>query len=461
MPPVLSLATKGSRESPLLVEEKNQVPATAQTTTCRSVNEFETSEDLRRALLSNIRGNLEGNPHKEYVKYVKYSSSDNATSRSNKQEKMMTVDMALVDQELDWVLQNFDPTTTRAQSVERELRRLLVLKSYLILDEKPKLYLDRLTKLAQCKFNCPTSFIGLMDLGRQWLLSTQGLGDMTEAPRKSTFCAHTLEQATPTDVMVVLDASLDKRFQNNPSVTGELHVRFYAGTPLISPEGEILGTLCVLDNKSRDSFGVAQKEELKAMAVLVVQVMSEHKRNMRHWFKNLVRTQFPDINDMEAEKYLNDQLTKQINTVDADEAFDSFRSDDDIENSFQEQQAFSKLADRISLKLLIQGLTKQHPDQQHGVETVQLSPGGDEEPSRQLADHGHKRCHFAQDQVGNVYTTVHEIESIPKDQHYLLWWTPQDMACEDLYITHYLTPLRGALLAQRHSLQMVAEVVKR
>lgn len=126
-----------------------------------------------------------------------------------------------------------------------ESKRLKTLHSFFILDTPTEKALDEITEAAAQICDCPVSLISLIDENRQWFKSSYGLG-ISETAREVSFCSHALGQKR---MFEVEDATKDKRFQDNPLVTGELNIRHYAGFPLISKEGHGLGTLCVINNK--------------------------------------------------------------------------------------------------------------------------------------------------------------------------------------------------------------------
>jgi hypothetical protein len=137
----------------------------------------------------------------------------------------------------DWVLPVPDPEAEE-QTPEGEMARLLTLKSYLLLDAENEEAFDKLTEEARDIFGVPTSLISLVDLSRQFFFSNTG-ADVRETPRDMAFCSHTI--LNKKGIVVVNDTKEDERFKNNPLVTQAPFLRFYAGAPLISPEGHKVG----------------------------------------------------------------------------------------------------------------------------------------------------------------------------------------------------------------------------
>ncbi len=144
-----------------------------------------------------------------------------------------------------------------------ETRRLESLHAYAILDTPAEPCFDDLTELAARICEAPIALISLIDEKRQWFKSRVGL-DKAEMTRDTAFCAHALLQK---ELLIVSDTTQDMRFANNPLVVAEPGIRFYAGAPLLTPEGYALGTLCILDRVPR---------ELKADHQLAMQVLSRH-----------------------------------------------------------------------------------------------------------------------------------------------------------------------------------------
>ena len=151
---------------------------------------------------------------------------------------------------------------------EDEVQRLHALSFYEVLDTLPELAFDDLTFLASTICQTPIALVSLVDDHRQWFKSKVGIS-AEETPRNIAFCAHAILHS---DVMIVPDALSDPRFADNPLVTQDPHIRFYAGAPLITPTGQNLGTLCVLDRKPRE-LTTNQQQALKALGRQVMAQM--------------------------------------------------------------------------------------------------------------------------------------------------------------------------------------------
>jgi len=142
-----------------------------------------------------------------------------------------------------------------------ESDRLSALRRYRILDSTPEEAFDELVHTAALVCRTPISLISLVDVTRQWFKARKGIA-VPELPRESAFCAHAI---LGTDVLVVPDAHSDPRFQENPLVLGDPHIRFYAGAPIVTPEGLGLGTICVIDRVPR-TIGPEESRALRALA---------------------------------------------------------------------------------------------------------------------------------------------------------------------------------------------------
>ena len=151
-----------------------------------------------------------------------------------------------------------DPLAHRKRD---ESARLAALRRYRILDTEPERAFDDLTLLASHICGTPIALITLIDADRQWFKSRIGIS-IAETSRSVSFCTHAIQQR---DLFVVPDARDDATFRDNPFVTGEDGIRFYAGAPLVTPEGHALGTLCVLDKVPR-TLTAEQVEALRRAA---------------------------------------------------------------------------------------------------------------------------------------------------------------------------------------------------
>jgi GAF domain-containing protein len=148
-----------------------------------------------------------------------------------------------------------------------EPKRLKILWEYEVLDTVPEEIFDDLTELAALICEAPISLISLVDEDRQWFKSKFGTS-ITETSRGVSFCAHAL---TGQGLLIVPDATRDRRFSSNPMVVSDPKIRFYAGAPLVTPDGYVLGTICVLDTKPRE----LRPEQKKALELLARHVMSQ------------------------------------------------------------------------------------------------------------------------------------------------------------------------------------------
>ncbi|MGC1307741.1 MAG: GAF domain-containing protein [Phormidesmis sp.] len=153
----------------------------------------------------------------------------------------------------------------KAQPFPQESARLDALKQYSILDTPAEKSYDDITALAAFICDVPIALISLVDQDRQWFKSKVGLS-ADETSRDVSFCAHAILHE---EIMVVKDARHDARFVNNPLVTCAPDIRFYAGVPLIAPNGYPIGTLCVIDRRPRD-LSEAQITTLEALARQIV-----------------------------------------------------------------------------------------------------------------------------------------------------------------------------------------------
>ncbi len=164
-------------------------------------------------------------------------------------------------------------TLVGPQSVGNEARRLAALERYGVLDTSAEQMFDGIVALAGDLFSTPIALVSLLDWNRQWFKARTGL-DASETSRSVAFCEHAIQR--PDEVLVVPDASEDPRFAANPLVTGAQRIRFYAGAPLVTPDGLPLGTVCVLSPESRPgglSFDERRRlQQLASMAMAALEL---------------------------------------------------------------------------------------------------------------------------------------------------------------------------------------------
>lgn len=155
-----------------------------------------------------------------------------------------------------------------------EACRLQALHDYHILDTPPTEGFDNLTRLAAMVCEVPIALVSLLDQQRQWFKARVGHLAVPETTRDVAFCAHAILQP---GLMEVPNALEDERFFDNPLVTGEFQLRFYAGMPLITADGYALGTLCVVDQAPR-TLTPLQRQALEMLAAQVVAQFELHRQ---------------------------------------------------------------------------------------------------------------------------------------------------------------------------------------
>jgi GAF domain-containing protein len=162
-----------------------------------------------------------------------------------------------------------------AVAPSKESARVAALNRYAILDSEPEQSFDDLVSLAAHICQTPMAMLSLVDDHRQWFKSKYGV-EIKETPKDHSVCAHAIQQG---DLFIVPDLTKDERFRDNPLVIGDLHLRFYAGAPLINEDGFALGTLCVVDKQPRE-LNPEQKEAIAALGRLALRQM-ELRMNLR------------------------------------------------------------------------------------------------------------------------------------------------------------------------------------
>lgn len=162
------------------------------------------------------------------------------------------------------------------KSLLTESERMRAVLAYNVLDTEPEPELDDLTRIASYVFKTPIALISIVDEHRQWFKSSVGLPSGVAATSKEHgFCAHAIQVD---GVTVIRDATLDERFARNPLVLTDPKIRFYAGAPLVTPDGHTLGTLCVIDSVPRE-LDDEQRQTLSALARQVMTILELRRAN--------------------------------------------------------------------------------------------------------------------------------------------------------------------------------------
>ncbi|HDY8171380.1 TPA: sensor domain-containing diguanylate cyclase [Vibrio vulnificus] len=235
---------------------------------------------------------------------------------------------------------------------DNEPQRIADLHSLNILDTAAEERFDRVTRIARRLFDVPIALVSLVDEDRQWFKSCFGL-DVSETPRDISFCGHAILGA---DTLIVEDASQDARFADNPLVTSEPHIRFYAGVPLMFEHSSCLGTLCIIDTKPRtlnederlDLIDLAKMAERELAATHSASIDDLTQISNRRGFMTLAKKSMAYCEvgdypysiaylDLNGFKPINDQFGHQ----EGDLALKAFA--DTMKKSFRESDVFARL----------------------------------------------------------------------------------------------------------------------
>lgn len=156
-----------------------------------------------------------------------------------------------------------------------EPQRMQTLREYNVLDTPPEAVYDDIAHVCAGVCDTPIALITLVDGTRNWFKARVGVDDeLTESPRDISFCGHAILRK---EIFEVTDASIDERFADNPLVAAEPKIRYYAGAPLITPDGYKLGTICAIDVRPR-RLSDAQRETLEALSRLVMRQLDRRRR---------------------------------------------------------------------------------------------------------------------------------------------------------------------------------------
>lgn len=186
-----------------------------------------------------------------------------------------------------------------------EKERLESLRSLGLLDTPPEERFDAITRLATTIFNCPISYISLVDETRQYLKSRIGL-DFCESNRSESFCGHAILEVEP---LIIPDTLEDERFSDNPQVTGKPFTRFYAGLPLRGPAGHNIATLCLMDSRPRELTS-SEIAMLKQLGVIAEREL--HLGDVIRMQEDLLQTKDALL---ESQKMVNQQLDEALEYV--------------------------------------------------------------------------------------------------------------------------------------------------
>ncbi len=209
-----------------------------------------------------------------------------------------------------------------APKPKNEQQRLESLNSLNILDTLPESNFDQITFLASQICGTPIALISLVDENRQWFKSKVGL-DATETHRDLAFCAHAILDK---NVFEVPDSSKDSRFSDNPLATGSPHVQFYAGAPIITPDGFPIGTVCVIDTRPRQ-LEARQIEALKALSDQVTRLLA-------------LRSQVVELNKSKSDlRFVLDSIPNMVGLWSADEI--------NLDSNSEYYKYFKKYPDQI------------------------------------------------------------------------------------------------------------------
>lgn len=246
-------------------------------------------------------------------------------------------------------------TINYGQTGDEERKRLKELRSFDILDSLREKDYDDIATLASVICDVPIALVSFVDEDRQWFKANVGLA-VDETHRQYSFCSHAI--LTPDKPFIVEDSRLDERFKDNPYVTGNPNIVFYAGIPLVTKNGYGLGSFCIIDNKPR----VLTDKQLDAMQILAAQVMnlleirksnmelSVRKEMLEVKNKNLDRIVAERLAEIERQNRMLEKMNKEL------QAF-TYISSHDLQEPLRKIQTFvSMIAEREAGNLSEKGM---------------------------------------------------------------------------------------------------------
>ncbi len=226
---------------------------------------------------------------------------------------------------------------------ENEDERLRALQEYNILDSLPQEQFDRLTKLASIIGNVPIALLCLIDKDRQWFKSKIGVS-MNQYPRESSFCQYTIMGK---GFLEIEDTHTDSRFKDSPVLLQQPNIRYYAGFPLIDPNGYALGTICLLDKKP-NKLSESQKESLRILSEdIVVQIINNKGNNERIKLEKFFEMSLDMICIADMKGYfkkINPAFTKILGWTETElleKSFIDLIHPHDVENTYKELEKLS------------------------------------------------------------------------------------------------------------------------
>lgn len=236
-------------------------------------------------------------------------------------------------------------------SLALEENRLATLASYRIMDSMPEVAFDRMARLAADFFEVPIASVSFVDDHRKWCKSVIGF-ETLETARDFAFGSHIIESREP---LIVEDASDDPRFEHNPLVTGPPHIKFYAGAPLVAPNGMVLGSLWIADRNVRAQPFGDKLDQLRSMADIIMSELELRKEVEQR--KEAQRDAAEARTDLELSLALSSTASWKLNLTNGDIGWGG-----DYHNIWGEdaEQALVSVEDVFS---------RIHPEDRAGVQT--------------------------------------------------------------------------------------------
>lgn len=197
----------------------------------------------------------------------------------------------------------------KRRSKQQEVERLAALNRYNILDTLPELAYDDVVEIAACLAGTPVAVIGLLDENdRQWFKAKIGL-DVAQVPRHKTFCNRLIDH--PNTVLVIEDTHDDPIVGKNPELMVDSQIRFYMGAPLVTPDQQVIGSLCVIDYHPKH-VSEAQKNAMAALARQVMQLLELRYRNRE--IRELLSERAVQMRELSNYQVLLEQHNRQLLT---------------------------------------------------------------------------------------------------------------------------------------------------